>query len=195
MAQKKKSEPKTSLAKPRSPANDPARWVVGAEVIVTEDGNRMGGGRFRVAKVGRRWMTIDGAYTRRQFDVETGQENSKGIGGFCFAMTPEAYAESKRRYRAIANFRGLVGYGMPSLDNVSTDAAEQICRIITAERAGLPPPMSWSEGRRAGLMEAAKTVAAKSDLIRGTRGSVKRACYELDLTVIDLETAAKEGAK
>lgn len=56
-------------------------------------------------------------------------------------------------------------------------ALGQAHRLIRAELA-----KAHSEGFR----EAARMVAAKSDLLRGTRGGVPRACTELDLTVRDL---------
>jgi len=50
-----------------------------------------------------------------------------------------------------------------------------------------------ARSRAEGFREAAQMVAAKSDLLRGTRGGVKRACCELDLTARDLMEQAGES--
>jgi len=50
----------------------------------------------------------------------------------------------------------------------------------------------YARGYAAGLQEAAKIVSVKSDIIRGMRGGVRRACSELDMTARDLlERASK----
>jgi hypothetical protein len=70
---------------------------VGDTVCVTSDGNRMGGGTFTVASVGRKWFTVVQYRRPRQFSLEDGHENSDGVGGYCYAQTPEYRAETVER--------------------------------------------------------------------------------------------------
>jgi hypothetical protein len=79
---------------------------------------------------------------------------------------------------------GVIGVTVYS--NAAALALGQAHRLIRAELA-----KARSEGFRA----AARMVAQKSDLLRGTRGGVPRACTELDLTVRDLMEAAARGGK
>lgn len=83
-------------------------------------------------------------------------------------------------FDAGATLHGFIGVMVHS----NAAALGQAHRLIRAELA-----KARSEGFRA----AARMVAQKSDLLRGTRGGVPRACTELDLTVRDLMEQANRG--
>lgn len=80
------------------------KWKVGDLAYVSGDYNRRGGGVFTVAKVGRKWFTIEGRQGR-QFDLTTGKENSDGAGGYCYARTSEEHARWEARSVIISRIR------------------------------------------------------------------------------------------
>lgn len=73
------------------------KWRVGDVVHVLADMNRRGGGTHEVSKVGRKWFTVRSGRRERRFDIVTGREDSDGVGGFCYALTPEQYADHVER--------------------------------------------------------------------------------------------------
>ena len=111
------------------------KWKVGDLAYVSGDYIRLGGGVFTVAKVGRKWITIAGRQGR-QFDIITGQENSDGVGGYCYARTSEEHAVWSERctlLNALSAHRWINAYHLHDWP------AERLRKLLALAEEATPP--------------------------------------------------------
>lgn len=114
---------------------------VGDRVIVEPDANGLGGGEYLVARVGRKNFGVWSCGRRRTFESErtfeiaTGREKGDGVGGYCYAFTPEQYAERVRRRAALKSIGHLDWHWHT---RVSTEGLEAIAMILARTKETKP---------------------------------------------------------
>lgn len=106
---------------------------VGDVVRVLPDANRHGGGEFVVAGIGRKYIKIKHGRRDRLFDRVTGQEQSDGVGGYCYLLSMDGYADHVRRQEAIARIRAVTlahnwerKFSTPALEGLARQLSQPV---------------------------------------------------------------------